>query len=141
MSSYVKFMRGTPEAFERLTNKEPDVLYFISSADSNESQLYLGSKLITTDGVSGDTAGDISLSMLTDVSLDEPIMQDSLLVYDVTTEKWVTKNLEDLILDMPDIEVNAAQVFEATLQENESHEEAIKAWNTRKFTYPAQGLK
>ena len=31
--NYVKFARGTPAAFSKLTNKNSDTLYFISEAD------------------------------------------------------------------------------------------------------------
>ena len=50
LANYVKFMRGTPEAYARLTKKDTDTLYFISEADASDGLLYLGSKLISGDG-------------------------------------------------------------------------------------------
>jgi hypothetical protein len=50
LANYVKFIRGTNEAYLRLlasgTKPEDDALYFISDADSDDVTLYLGSKLV-----------------------------------------------------------------------------------------------
>ena len=34
MAKYVKFMRGTPTAYDNLRTKEADTLYFISETDA-----------------------------------------------------------------------------------------------------------
>jgi hypothetical protein len=47
---YVKFMRGTPAAFNNLTTKSSDTLYFISEPNADSGILYLGAKKIG-DGV------------------------------------------------------------------------------------------
>ena len=44
MENYVKFMRGTPRAYEILRQKDEDTLYFIAEKDSLTGQLYLGEK-------------------------------------------------------------------------------------------------
>ena len=45
--SYVRFLRGTPNAYRNLSVKNQDTLYFISEANASEGVLYLGDKLIT----------------------------------------------------------------------------------------------
>ena len=45
--SYIKFIRGTPTAFAKLSQKDNDTLYFISEANSKKGSLYLGEKLIS----------------------------------------------------------------------------------------------
>ena len=46
MAKYVKFLRGTPEAYARLRHKDSDTLYFIYEEDESTGILYLGSKVI-----------------------------------------------------------------------------------------------
>lgn len=70
MTNYVKFLRGTPAAYEALTIKDKDTLYFIVGKDDNNNwlevgKLYLGDILvagnITADGDSViDTLGELS---------------------------------------------------------------------------------
>ena len=45
--NYVKFIRGTPTAFAKLSQKDNDTLYFISEVNSKKGSLYLGEKLIS----------------------------------------------------------------------------------------------
>lgn len=45
---YVRFLRGTPNAYKRLSVKNQDTLYFISDTNATKGVLYLGDKLITT---------------------------------------------------------------------------------------------
>lgn len=86
--NYVKFYRGSKLAFDRLTEKNADVLYFITDSDSNRSSLYLGDKLI---------AGGISnLSELNDLLIDD-LKDKQLLVYNEESEKWENKNIIDAI--------------------------------------------
>lgn len=47
--NYVKFQRGSAEAFNKLQNKDNDTLYFISEVDGGSFKLYLGSKLVACD--------------------------------------------------------------------------------------------
>ena len=39
-NEYVKFIRGTPTAFEKLNPKSTDTLYFISEAGASTGKLY-----------------------------------------------------------------------------------------------------
>ena len=86
--NYVKFYRGSKLAFDRLTEKNADVLYFITDSDSNRSSLYLGDKLI---------AGGISnLSELNDLLIND-LKDKQLLVYNEESEKWENKNIIDAV--------------------------------------------
>ena len=40
--NYVKFYRGSKLAFDKITYKNPDVLYFITNSDSDRGALCLG---------------------------------------------------------------------------------------------------
>jgi len=88
LANYVKFMRGTPKAYEMLlaSPEKPnvDTLYFISEADSTNAVLYLGEKLIAG---GGGAAGKISLSELTDIALSTDLADKSILVYDTASGK------------------------------------------------------
>ena len=84
---YVKFFRGTPEAFAKAT-KDNDTLYFISASDSNKGTLYLGEKIIVDNINSVKDLEDILLTELTD---------GQLLTYDGAQEKWVNKSIIDAI--------------------------------------------
>ena len=42
--NYVKFIRGTPTAFAKLSQKDNDTLYFISETSSKKGSLYSSSK-------------------------------------------------------------------------------------------------
>lgn len=88
-ANYVKFYRGTPQAFQNLTPKNPDTLYFINDVNSTEGYLYLGDKLIV---------GKISnLADLEDIILSESLLDGDLLVYDGEEEKWVNKSVLNAI--------------------------------------------
>ena len=75
---YVKFLRGTPKAYENLAVKDSDTLYFISEADNLDGILYLGNKRI---GGTGDLS-IASIDELKDVLISEGLSDKSLLVYD-----------------------------------------------------------
>jgi hypothetical protein len=47
INKYVKFVRGSSEAFSNVINKDIDTLYFITDTDSEKGSLYLGNKLIS----------------------------------------------------------------------------------------------
>ena len=72
MANYVKFMRGTPKAYEMLlaSPQKPniDTLYFIYDDDAAQAKLYLGEKLIAGSG-SSTNVGELVLGDLTDISL------------------------------------------------------------------------
>lgn len=92
MGGYVKFLRGTPKAWESLTTKDPDTLYFISEKDAKVGSLYLGDKLISS--------GIAPLSNLTDmedISVGDSVADNSLLVFDEESGKWVDKTITEVI--------------------------------------------
>lgn len=94
MAHYVKFMRGTPSAYDALKVKNEDTLYFIYEQDQAEAMLFLGNKLIA----GGDADFSVtSIDALKDVLLTENITDQSLLVYDATAGLWVNKSLEEAI--------------------------------------------
>ena len=86
-------MRGTPEAYEKVVNKDKDTLYFISAMDADDGCLYLGEKLISN------TNGDpvkCRLSELKDVFLREELINKSVLVYD-SSRGWVDVEPDKLV--------------------------------------------
>lgn len=99
MEKYVKFLRGTPAAFDKLSTKDKDTLYFISETDATSGLLYLGNKLI-----SGGSASDISecsIGDLKDVIIDSAnITNNSLLVYDWATKTWVNKSIDEVVVSI-----------------------------------------
>ena len=65
MASYVKFNRGSQAAYNALTTKDPNSLYFISEKDAKNGVLYLGDKTISAlpDGkvLSNNANGELTL--------------------------------------------------------------------------------
>ena len=99
MAKYVKFLRGSPEAFAKLKHKDSDTLYFIYEEDESTGELYLGSKLIAGADCecTGEGGGISKLSDLKDVLISKNLNANSVLVYDTSAVAWVNKPLEDLI--------------------------------------------
>lgn len=91
LENYVKFLRGTPSAYEKLANKNADTLYFISEPEAATGMLYLGSKLIA-----GGISSDLTLSDLKGITLSEDIAAGQILVYD-SEKGWVNADLEEAI--------------------------------------------
>lgn len=96
-SGYVKFVRGSSLAWERLQNPDNDTLYFISDPDSATGKLYLGSKLICGEEVK------INLQDIENVLIEdeEDILNNSILIYDKSQKKWIPKSLNELISTSP----------------------------------------
>lgn len=115
--NYVKFVRGTPLAYEKAT-KYDDTLYFIHDADANEGSLYLGTKLIAGSGAN-------FLYELNDVYIDQDtaIEAGSLLSYDVDSQKWVVTDIETLLAEVPALK--DIQIFEGVASKGEDHMAAI----------------
>lgn len=92
--NYVKFLRGTVAQWTSMTpeDKNPDTLYFISDTGAATGKLYLGEKLISN----GDLSSATSISDLNDVLIEEGITDQSILVYDLESQKWVNKSLLDI---------------------------------------------
>lgn len=62
---YVKFSRGTPLAYQNLVKKNSDTLYFITDAESSKSKLYLGADLISSEVATLSDLEDLVLSVAT----------------------------------------------------------------------------
>lgn len=90
--NYVKFLRGTPAAWESIETKDADTLYFISEDNATRGTLYLGNKLISS-GITN----TYSLSDLEDVLIGANVPTDAVLVYNDTDEIWEPVSLETAI--------------------------------------------
>lgn len=91
-SKYVKFSRGTPEAYKNLGTKNPDTLYFIYEEDDAIGNLYLGDKLIANAGEEGAT----NLQDLLDVDIAD-LKESDVLTYDSGSGKWKNVQVTDII--------------------------------------------
>lgn len=91
MANYVKFLRGTPQAYQSLGQYDSDTLYFICEKDANDGVLYLGSKLI-----SGGEIGDFSIGDLKDIIVNE-VGDKQILVYSSDAGAWVNVDYGELI--------------------------------------------
>ena len=101
MANYVKFRRGTTEAFKAFPKDqlELDTLYFIYDDDASTADLYLGSKLISS-GANDESVGATSLAKLSDVVINAGLANKDLLIYDPsagTNGAWVNKPLAEAI--------------------------------------------
>lgn len=98
MANYVKFMRGTPRAYDALLNgpqrPSPDTLYFIYEEDASNAVLYLGERLIA--GGEADIS-NITLDSLKDIAINPDLENKSILVYNKTEKKWVDSTVQDAI--------------------------------------------
>lgn len=90
LGNFVKFVRGTPTAYNNLQQKNPDTLYFITEDNASSGKLYLGNKLI-----GGSITGATSLSELVDVFLDNNLSVNHILVYE--GNHWVNKDIRDIL--------------------------------------------
>lgn len=91
---YVKFLRGTPQAFAALPHKEEDTLYFICEKDEEVGQLWIGNRLITQ---STDDDNVLNyLNELKDVDTSGA-RQDQYLGYDANQQKWIPMTPEQAI--------------------------------------------
>lgn len=96
-TGYVKFVRGTSSAWDKLKHKDPDSLYFISEKDEDFGTLYLGEKLISGSG--GEGSGAKALSELQDIKVNTAITHNSILVFDKAENKWIDKPVSLLFKD------------------------------------------
>jgi hypothetical protein len=98
LAQYVKFLRGSPAAYNNLAVKDIDTLYFIYEEDESTGLLYLGSKLIAGSETGEDIVGGVEyLSKLKDVLISENLLDTSFLVYDNDAAAWVNKSLDQLL--------------------------------------------
>ena len=91
---YVKFLRGTPQAFAALPHKEEDTLYFICEKDEEVGQLWIGNRLITQS--TDDDSVLNYLNELKDVDTSGA-RQDQYLGYDANQQKWIPMTPEQAI--------------------------------------------
>ena len=86
-TKYVRFYRGSPEAYANVI-KNNDTLYFVYNSDSNKGSLYLGDRLIS---------GDISnITDLKDLIITE-LQDKQILQYDKGQSAWINKSIIDAI--------------------------------------------
>ena len=89
MANYVKFQRGSEQAYNNLAVKNQDTLYFVyNGSDSTTAKLYLGNRLLSC---VGEGTGVTSLSALEDVLITGTPPAGSFLFY--TEGKWVNKSV------------------------------------------------
>lgn len=94
IANYVKFLRGTPTAYNNLAVKDADTLYFISEEDATTGKLYLGSVLIAGSLNESNVVG--YLSKLQDVNTSGTV-QNNVLGYDESEKKWVPMDVNSLV--------------------------------------------
>ena len=95
MAKYVKFIRGTPTAYDNLRIKEADTLYFISETDAVTGKLYIGDKLVNSNLTMQDL--QFYLSKLEDVDVSN-VEHGDLLSYNAMDQKWIPVSIKDTIL-------------------------------------------
>lgn len=119
-NNYVKFIRGTTAAYNKLESKDKDTLYFIS--DNNTSgQLYLGSKLIS--GGSGGVSEELKLTLaeLQDILFGDNLDTNHVLMYDAELEKWINAPITEALEGI----VSNTHIYETILGEGETHDAAL----------------
>lgn len=98
--SYVKFLRGTESAFNKLTIKDNDTLYFIyNSEDASKGSLWLGNKQIITGTSGGGTTTELDLGDLKNVLISE-IKDKDILSYDATSGKWINRSVDEIVAEV-----------------------------------------
>lgn len=98
LPGYVRFLRGTKAAFDKIEIKDIDTLYFIyDSEDQTKGSLYLGNKLIG--GGSGSTTTVTDINDLANVLISN-VQDKQILVYDASAGKWVNKTPEEIQVEV-----------------------------------------
>lgn len=98
LPGYVKFLRGTKTAFDKIIIKDNDTLYFIyDSEDQTKGSLYLGDKLIG--GGNGSAAAVTDINDLANVLINN-VQDKQILAYDALTKKWVNKTPEEIQVEV-----------------------------------------
>ena len=96
-ANYVRFYRGSPEAYANVI-KNNDTLYFVYSSDSDKGSLYLGDRLIS---------GNVSnITDLEDLIITE-LQDKQILQYDIAQSAWVNKSIREAIGIMTGAKENA----------------------------------
>lgn len=98
LPGYVKFLRGTKTAFDKIITKDNDTLYFIyDSEDQTKGSLYLGDKLIG--GGNGSATAVTDINDLANVLISN-VQDKQILAYDASTKKWVNKTPEEIQIEI-----------------------------------------
>lgn len=98
LPGYVKFLRGTKTAFDKIITKDNDTLYFIyDSEDQTKGSLYLGDKLIG--GGNGSATAVTDINDLANVLINN-VQDKQILTYDALTKKWVNKTPEEIQVEV-----------------------------------------
>lgn len=98
LPGYVRFLRGTKAAFDKIIIKDKDTLYFIyDSEDQTKGSLYLGNKLIG--GGNGSTTTVTDINDLANVLISN-VQDKQILVYDASAGKWVNKTPEEIQVEV-----------------------------------------
>lgn len=120
LAGYVKFLRGTPAAWESITNPDSDTLYFIAEGESTTGKLYLGSKLIAD----GETITITKLDELEDVIIGAGVPADGILIWDQTQNDgegaWVPTTLDAAF-------AKVVKVFEGATEEDPGRKGLVPA--------------
>lgn len=95
-ADYVKFLRGTPSAYQALDVKDKDTLYFIAARDSLVGKLYLGDILVAGNVSADGTSIIDTLGELTDVNL-QGLENGKVLGYNSSLEQWVPMDLPSAV--------------------------------------------
>lgn len=127
MVNYVKFQRGSQEAYDALKaagTLDNNTLYFIyNEANNAVGALYMGSRIISGGDI---TIASAALDDLADVIVKGAGTNSFLVKGD--DDNWVAKSLEDVVAliknNLGDL-ASTAQVFQITLESNETHNDAI----------------
>ena len=123
--NYVKFQRGSQEAYDALKSAgklDENTLYFIYSTDnSSVGALYMGNRIISGGDI---TIASASLDDLADVVV-AGAGTNSFLIKG-TDGNWIAKSLEDVVaLIKENLGDTDTQVFQATLEDGENDQDAI----------------
>lgn len=94
LANYVKFLRGTPTAYNNLAQKDSDTLYFIAEKDAVVGKLYLGEVLIS--GSTNESGVVDYLSELKDVDTTGAV-QNSVLGFDVASQTWKVMDISSAL--------------------------------------------
>lgn len=98
LPGYVKFLRGTKTAFDKIITKDNDTLYFIyDSEDQTKGFLYLGDKLIG--GGNGSATAVTDINDLANVLINN-VQDKQILTYDALAKKWVNKTPEEIQVEV-----------------------------------------
>ena len=93
MANYVKFVRGTPNAYNNLQFKQEDTLYFIAEKDALTGKLYIGNTMIA--GEMNEADLQIYLKNLNDVDVSKA-KHHNVLSYDAQQQLWIPIDINEI---------------------------------------------